>query len=77
MDFVLGTFSNFYIAITYSNSTLCGAWTTSFCEFTENFGNKDTPMGVLNFCKQRGVPLRERCLDWKTIISPGLFVNII
>ena len=77
MDFVLGTFSDFYIPITYSNSTLCGAWTISFCEFTENFGNTSTPMGVSNLCEERGVPLREICLDWKTIISPRLFVNII
>ena len=59
MEFVLGTFWKLYIPITYSNSTLCGAWTTSFCEFTENFGNTSTPMGVWNFCDQRGVPLRD------------------
>ena len=34
MEFVLGRFSHFYIAIAYSNSTFCGAWTPSFCEFT-------------------------------------------
>ena len=34
MEFVLGRFSHFNIAIAYSNSTFCGAWTPSFCEFT-------------------------------------------
>ena len=34
MEFVLGRFSHFNIAIAYSNSTFCGAWTLSFCEFT-------------------------------------------
>ena len=34
MEFVLGRFSYFNIAIAYSNSTFCGAWTPSFCEFT-------------------------------------------
>ena len=34
VEFVLGRFSHFYIAIAYSNSTFCGAWTPSFCEFT-------------------------------------------
>ena len=60
MEFVLSTFSNFYIPITYSNSTLYGAWTTTFCEFTENFSNTSTPMGIWNFCKQRGVYHWER-----------------
>ena len=34
VKFVLGRFSHFNIAIAYSNSTFCGAWTPSFCEFT-------------------------------------------
>ena len=34
MEFVLGSFSCFNIAIVYSNSTFCGAWTPSFCEFS-------------------------------------------
>ena len=34
VEFVLGRFSHFYIAIAYSNSTFCGAWTPSFCEPT-------------------------------------------
>ena len=33
-EFVLGRFSHFYIVIAYSNSTFCGSWTPSFCEFT-------------------------------------------
>ena len=33
-EFVLGRFSHFNIAIAYSNSTFCIAWTQSFCEFT-------------------------------------------
>ena len=31
VKFVLGRFSHFNIAIAYSNSTFCGAWTPSFC----------------------------------------------
>ena len=42
-EFVLGRFSHFYIAIAYSNSKFCGAWTPSFCEFTCNFGKTSTP----------------------------------
>ena len=34
VEFVLGRFSHFYIAIAYSNSTFCGTWTPSFYEFT-------------------------------------------
>ena len=34
VEFVLGRFSHFYIAIAYSNSTFCGSWTPSFSEFT-------------------------------------------
>ena len=34
VKFVLGRFSHFNIAIAYSNSTFCGAWTPSFWEFT-------------------------------------------
>ena len=40
MEFVLGRFSNFYIAITYSNFTFCGVWTPSFVsshEICKNF----------------------------------------
>ena len=43
VEFVLGRFSHFNIAIAYSNSTFCGAWTPSFCEFTENFSKTSTP----------------------------------
>ena len=43
VKFVLGRFSHFNIAITYSNSTFCGAWTPSFCEFTQNFSKTSTP----------------------------------
>ena len=34
VEFVFGRFAHFYIAIAYSNSTFCGTWTPSFCEFT-------------------------------------------
>ena len=34
VEFVLSRFSHFNIAIAYSNFTLFGAWTPSFCEFT-------------------------------------------
>ena len=34
VSFVLGRFSDFNIAIVYSNFTFCGAYTPSFCEFT-------------------------------------------
>ena len=47
MEFVLGRFSHFCIAIAYSNSTFCGAWTPSFCEFTGKLSkfqeNEHTP----------------------------------
>ena len=43
VKFVLGRFSHFNIAIAYSNSTFCGAWTPSFCEFTQNFSKTSTP----------------------------------
>ena len=43
VEFVLGIFSHFNIAIAYSNSKFCGAWTPSFCEFTCNFGKTSTP----------------------------------
>ena len=43
VEFVLGRFSHFNIAIAYSNSTFCGAWTPSFCEFTQNFRKTSTP----------------------------------
>ena len=42
VEFVLGRFSHFNIAIAYSNSTFCGAWTPSFCEFTQNFSKTST-----------------------------------
>ena len=39
--------SHFYIAIAYLNSTFCGAWTPSFCEFTRKMSkfqqNEHTP----------------------------------
>ena len=44
VKFVLGRFSHFNIAIAYSNSTFCGAWTPSFCEFTQNFSKTSTPL---------------------------------
>ena len=44
VKFVLGRFSHFNIAITYSNSTFCGAWTPSFCEFTQIFSKTSTPL---------------------------------
>ena len=44
MEFVLGRFSHFNIAIAYSNSTFCGAWTPSFCEFTQIFSKTSTPL---------------------------------
>ena len=44
VEFVLGRFSHFYIAIAYSNSTFCGAWTPSSCEFTQNFSKTSTPL---------------------------------
>ena len=43
VEFVLGRFSHFNIAIAYSNSTFCGAWTPSFCEFTQIFSKTSTP----------------------------------
>ena len=43
VKFVLGRFSHFNIAIAYSNSTFCGVWTPSFCEFTQNFSKTSTP----------------------------------
>ena len=43
VEFVLGRFSDFNIAITYSNSKFCGARTPSFCEFTSNFSKTSTP----------------------------------
>ena len=46
VEFVLGRFSHFNIAIAYSNSKFCGAWTPSFCEFTCNFGKTSTPQGI-------------------------------
>ena len=46
VEFVLGRFSHFNIAITYSNSTFCGAWTPSFCEFTQIFSKTSTPSGI-------------------------------
>ena len=46
MEFVLGRFSHFNIAIAYSNSTFCGAWTPSFCEFTQIFSKTSTPLQI-------------------------------
>ena len=42
VEFVLGRFSHFNIAIAYSNSKFCGAWTPRFCEFTWNFSKTNT-----------------------------------
>ena len=44
VEFVLGGFSHFYIAITHSNSAFCGAWTPSVCEFTQIFSKTSTPL---------------------------------
>ena len=44
VKFVLGRFSHFNIAIAYSNSTFCSAWTPSFCEFTQIFSKTSTPL---------------------------------
>ena len=49
VEFVLGRFSHFNIAIAYSNSTFCGAWTPSFCEFTQNFSKTSTPLATTSF----------------------------
>ena len=49
VEFVLGRFSHFNIAIAYSNSTFCGAWTPSFCEFTQNFSKTSTPLRCVPF----------------------------
>ena len=53
MEFVLGRFSDFNIAIAYSNSTFCGARTPSFCEFTLKLSefqeNEHTPELRWNF----------------------------
>ena len=50
VEFVLGRFSHFNIAIAYSNSAFCGAWTPSLCEFTQNFSKTSTPLDTL-LCK--------------------------
>ena len=64
VEFVLGRFSHFNIAIAYSNSNFCGAWTASFCEFTCNFSKTSTPQWSLWYhrhveefctCKKREV----------------------
>ena len=48
VEFVLGRFSHFNIAIAYSNSTFCGTWTSCFYEFTWKLAkfqqNEHTPM---------------------------------
>ena len=46
VEFVLGRFSHFNIAIAYSNSKFCGAWTLIFCEFTSNFSKTRTPLAI-------------------------------
>ena len=54
MEFVLGRFSHFYIAIAYSSSTFCGTWTPSFCEFTlklSKFQQNEHIPGLLNSFK--------------------------
>ena len=51
VEFVLGRFSHFNIAIAYSNSKFCGAWTPSFCEFTCNLSKTSTPQETyLEYC---------------------------
>ena len=64
VEFVLGRFSHFNIAITYSNSTFCGAWTPSFCEFTQNFSKTSTPQGS-------AAVLHDSCSINRTIMSRG------
>ena len=46
VEFVLGRFSHFNIAIAYSNSKFCGASTSRFCEFTCNLSKTSTPLIV-------------------------------
>ena len=48
MEFVLGRFSHFNIAIAYSNSKFCGAWTPKFLWVHFKFQqNEHTPGGQL------------------------------
>ena len=59
VKFVLGRFSHFNIAIAYSNSTFCGAWTPSFCEFTRKMSkfqeNEHTPENLCETQKMADV----------------------
>ena len=50
VEFVLGRFSHFNIAIAFWNSKLCGAWTPSFCEFTWIFSKTSTPLAICAKC---------------------------
>ena len=49
VEFVLGRFSHFNIAIAYTTSTFCGTWTPSFCEFTQIFSKTSTPLVALSY----------------------------
>ena len=62
---VLGRFSYFDIAIAYSNSQYCGAWTPSFGEFTWNFSKTSTPQGSMGLMGQSGVWYEEFSLSVK------------
>ena len=72
VKFVLGRFSHFYIAIAYSNSKFCGAWTPSFCEFTQNFSKTSTPQlfsstylwAGIGGAQNRDLLCRRRMLYW-------------
>ena len=56
---ILGRFSHFNIAITYSNSKFCGTWTPSFCEFTCNLSKTSTPQSsVTSWQSTTSVPGR-------------------
>ena len=67
---MLGTFSHFYIAIAYSNFTFCGAWTPSFCEFTQNFSKTSTPLGMCrhnNEGKSSGWQYWDTNINWQSL----------
>ena len=59
MEFVLGRFSHFNIAIAYSNSTFCGAWTPSFCEFTQIFSKTSTPLSEISLSLSEALRIHE------------------
>ena len=66
---MLGRFSHFNIAIAYSKSTFCGAWTPSFCEFTGKLckfqENEHTPViNILVIAQMDKTELRENVNDF-------------